>query len=334
MLFQLGYQVHIVSVLNIIEYEYAGELLNLGELKEKKDGFFARWNRLQVFKNYLKKHQFHCIIDNRTRNSWLRETIIAKWLYAAYKTIYVIRSYNLEYYFPKRDNLSKYQYQNAAAIVSVSKEIQSLVEKKYGFNNVTTIYNPIERYSIEESETPTINYKYILAYGRLDDAVKNYSLLLDAYSKSSLAKEKMKLIILGSGDDLELLKRKVASLQLLEDVMFLPFVKNPLPIVSKAKFVCLTSRFEGFPRVLIESLSVGVPVVSVNCKSGPEEIISNKQNGLLVENFDEKALAEAMDSFIFDKELYEKCKGKAKQSVERFSIEAISKDWKNLIERI
>jgi glycosyltransferase involved in cell wall biosynthesis len=207
-----------------------------------------------------------------------------------------------------------------------------LVKKTYGFKNITTIYNPIASNLLMEAENHSVNYKYILAYGRLDEAVKNYSLLLEAYKISSLVKENIKLVILGSGKDLDLLKTKVSNLDLENNVLFIPFNKRPLEIVAKAEFVCLTSRFEGFPRVLIESLSVGVPVISVNCKSGPNEIIKNEHNGLLVENYNANALAEAMNSFIFDKILYQHCKVNTKQSVEKFSIENISKDWRKLIE--
>lgn len=332
MLEQLGYQIYMVSVLNNIEYDYAGELLNLGALKDEEDGFFARLKRLQVFKKFLKKHQFDYVIDNRTRNSWFRETVISRIIYNPYKTIYVLRSFNLDYYFPKNINVSKWLYKDAAAIVCVSKEIENLVKKTYGFKNVTTIYNPIASDLLREAENHFVNYKYILAYGRLDEAVKNYSLLLEAYKISSLPKESVKLVILGSGKDLDLLKSKVSSLNIEDNVVFIPFNKKPLEIVAKADFVCLTSRFEGFPRVLIESLSVGVPVISVNCKSGPNEIVKNKENGLLVENYDKNVLAEAMNSFIFDKTLYQHCKANTKQSVAKFSIEKISKDWKKLIE--
>ena len=71
-----------------------------------------------------------------------------------------------------------------------------------------------------------------------------------------------------------------------------------IPILNNAKFLALTSRYEGFPRVLLESLSTGTPVISVNCKSGPNEIIAHEVNGLLVENFNIKKLSEAFNRFV------------------------------------
>jgi glycosyltransferase involved in cell wall biosynthesis len=65
---------------------------------------------------------------------------------------------------------------------------------------------------------------------------------------------------------------------LMDYVEFLPHTHNPFQIVANAYFVVLTSRYEGFPMVLVEALSLGTPVVSVNCETGPIEIISNEEN--------------------------------------------------------
>ena len=77
--------------------------------------------------------------------------------------------------------------------------------------------------------------------------------------------------------------------------------------MQKAKFTTLTSRFEGFPMVIPESLCLGIPVVSVDCNSGPKEVIRNKYNGLLVENNNPTSLAQAFDQMILEDDLYNNC---------------------------
>lgn len=332
MLASLGHEVHVVSIVNTIDFEYSGTLLNLGLIKEKQDSLLGKIKRFKVFKRYLKKHQFDVVIDNRTKTPNLREFSIAFLLYDLSKTIYVVRSYKIASYFPRSKWLTKTIIKRLSAVVGVSEEICDAIRSQYPTSNVICIQNPIQPFStIVESD---MNGKYILAYGRLDDAVKNYSLLIDAYAQSKLPESDYKLLILGSGKDEVLLKNKVKILHLTEKVVFKPFVKNPSGYIKNAHFVCLTSRVEGFPRTLVESLSLGVPVISVDCKSGPKEIIMHKKNGLIVENFNAKAFAEAMNSLIFEVNLYDFCKLNAPVSITHLKFEVITTKWKQLLEQL
>jgi glycosyltransferase involved in cell wall biosynthesis len=81
----------------------------------------------------------------------------------------------------------------------------------------------------------------------------------------------------------------------------------------------------------VESLAVGTPVISVDCETGPREIVQNKVNGLLVENHHPKALAEAMTLMITDENLYQNCKNNAQKSVEHLSLTTIAQLWQNLL---
>lgn len=234
-------------------------------------------------------------------------------------------------YFPGNSFITKLIYRRALKIVGVSKEISEEIKRVYNFDNITHIYNPVPLF---KESFESIGGEYILALGRLKDEVKNFSLLIDSYAISKLKDKKIKLIILGDGEDKMRLEQKVQKLNLEQYILFNSFVSNPYNYIKQAKYVCLTSYFEGFPRVLVESLSLGVPVVSVNCKSGPKEIIIHKENGLLVEEYEKEAFANAMNSFIFDVTLYDKCRSNAKNSVEHLSIDNIALEWQKLINTI
>lgn len=329
-LFDLGYNVHIVSVLDDIQYPYKGRLLNLGELKAKNDSIVGRFKRLKIFKNYLKKHNFDCIIDNRTRIGFWKELVISRWVYKPKKVIYCVRSYNTNLYINPNKFLGKILYSSAYKIVTVALAIKEKLEKDYNFNNLSTIYNPID---LKPEETKNENFcgKYILFFGRLDDDVKNISLLLEAYSESILPRHNFKLKILGDGKDKSKLTEKTIDLNLKENVEFLGFKSNPYDVVKTAQFTVLTSRYEGFPRALIESLALGVPVVSVDCKSGPSEIVLNERNGLLVENYNMQALAKAMNRMVLDEDFYLHCRFNAKNSVAKLTKEEVGKQWQSLL---
>ncbi len=333
MLDNLGFDVHVVSVLNDIDYQYAGKLLNLGELKDKDDSIFGRFKRYAVFKKYLKSEKFDLIIDSRSRPTTLKELQLSKVVYAGFKVVYVVHSYNLDTYFSRIKWASILIYRKAHKLVTVSNDIKNRIEQYYKFNNIETIHNAIDIESNKRlAQNPIdINYDFILFYGRLDDDVKNISLLIEAYKNSKLPQEKIKLVVLGEGKDKGKLESKVRTKGLKDLVEFFPFTSNPFPYIYKAKFTLLTSRFEGFPMVIPESLSVGTPVISVDCKSGPNEIIKHEFNGLLVENNNVQELSNAMNNFIFDSALYLKCKQNAEASIEHLSIKNIAKQWAKLL---
>ena len=329
---KLDYDVHIISILNQIDYEYQGKLLNLGKLKDQNDSIFGKIKRFRLFYNYLKYENFDYIIDSRARPTFFKQLLINKILYAHQKVIYVVHSYRLKNYIPKSRFLAKVLYKNAFQLVAVSQEIKKLIQLKYGFNQVSTIYNCLSKSElVANQDTPKLPQKFILFFGRIDDQVKNISLLIDAYNQSKLAVNNTKLVILGEGPDTTYLKQKTVDLQLQHQIVFLPYCADPSSIIKRALFSVLSSRYEGFGMVLIESLSFGIPVVSVDCKSGPSEVINHKKNGLLVDNHNPIALADAFNEFIENKKLYNHCKEQAKQSVEKFSDDIISKSWLNLL---
>ncbi len=328
MLSNAGHEVHLVSIIDIIDYNYDGNLLNLGAIHKGGSGISNKFKKFKTLKRYLKTHNFDLVIDNRSRPAFFRELIMARWVHTANKTVYAVRSFNLSLYFIKPNWLARHIYKDAKKIIAVSKQIASEIRDTYQLQNVTTIYNPIE--SIE-AESYTHARPYVLFFGRMEDDVKNISLLLKAYSISQLPEKGVDLFLLGDGKDVEKLKQLVGTFDLNDKVVFVPFQPNPFNYVKGAKFILLTSHYEGFPRSIIESLAIGTPVISVDCKSGPKEIITNELNGLLVENYNAEALAKAMDRMINDTDLYQSCKSNAQQSVEAFSMDAIMHEWTELL---
>ena len=221
-------------------------------------------------------------------------------------------------------------------MITVSKAIENRLITEYNFRNTQTIYNAVEKPECnQEIKLQNIlNSNYILYYGRLVDSVKNISLLIRSYAISKLPELNIKLLILGDGDDKNKLIHLSRSLGLESHVIFKGYISNPFAYVKNAKFAVLTSKHEGFPMVIPEVLSFGVPFLSVNCKSGPSEVIQHKENGLLIENDNEYALADGMNTLVQNEKLYLHCCKKAKESIAHLSVKSIQDDWEKLLDSL
>ncbi|NHM07018.1 glycosyltransferase family 4 protein [Flavobacterium sp. CYK-4] len=329
MLEDLNYEVHHIIVNDVIDYEFAGQLYNLGAFCPSDSGIFKKLKKGFLLRQYLKQHQIDILIDNRSRNTLPRE-IFTRWIYARRKKYFITHSFHLKNYLPESVFFAKWLYSDAQKIICVSKAIEAQVIQKYGLQNTVTIYNPIEPIAIPLT-TETLPEKYVLFYGRLDEKVKNFTLLLEAFLKSGIFQYGYQLVILGNGPSKALIEDKIQKLNLGLHVKLLPFLKNPFSVVRKAKFTLLTSRYEGFPMSIIESLSLGVPVVAVDCQSGPNEIVINEKNGLLIENHNVKALAEALNRMVTDATLYQTCRDNAAQSVAHLHPGEIAKSWEKIL---
>jgi glycosyltransferase involved in cell wall biosynthesis len=308
----------------------SGQLYNLG-LEVKQQGWMRKWIKAIRLKRYLQAQHISAVIDNRTRPVFSKE-VVYKWVYSQRHVIWMVHSFKLENYLPKSKWLTQLIYPKSTPFVAVSQAISERIKTKYGFECVHTIYNSIPSFpefnSIQDKEKAS----YILFAGRLDNSVKNFSLLLEGYALSGLSQVGVELKIMGDGPDVTFILEQIQQLQLTGSVEVLPFQANPFEVIQQAKFTVLSSHYEGFPMAVVESLALGVPVVSVDCPSGPAELIQSGQNGILVPNYNVQALADAMRELYANTALYENCKNKAQKSVEHLSLAAISSCWNNLLQ--
>jgi len=326
---KLGYEIHHIIINHQVDYPYSGTLYSLEQQFSGSSGWLKKIKKGFLLHRYLKENQISIVIDNRTRNHFCRE-LSSVLIYKKCSVYYMIHSFSLKNYFPKNRFAAKLLYQNATKLICVSKAIQSEVERLYALKNTEVIYNPVQKIELLEHSF-VLPAKYVLYFGRIDKN-KNLSLLLSAFSESKVYQLGCQLVILGDGPDKKSISDLIQELHLSDSVQLLPFEKNPFDIVRQAQFTVLTSQYEGFPMSIIESLSLGVPVVSVDCPSGPSEVIVSKQNGLLVKNHDVAALSEAIKSMILDEELLNRCRKNAVQSVAHLSIDFISEQWRVLFE--
>jgi N-acetylgalactosamine-N,N'-diacetylbacillosaminyl-diphospho-undecaprenol 4-alpha-N-acetylgalactosaminyltransferase len=229
--------------------------------------------------------------------------------------------------------LARVIYGNSFKVVAITKMMEKMIKLKHHLKNVQTIYNPIDITKIQKRtvEKIDLNFEYIIGVGEYETNIKQFDILIKTYAESLLPKRKIHLVILGDGKNKDKLLSIVKELHIEKFVHLLGFKNNPFKYIDKAKFLVLTSKYEGFPMVLLESLACGTPIIAFDCPTGPKEIITHKENGLLVENQNISKLADSMNLFIENDALYKHCKEQALSSVSKFSIEQIGAQWLNLM---
>jgi glycosyltransferase involved in cell wall biosynthesis len=197
-------------------------------------------------------------------------------------------------------------YSKADFYIAQSKAMGDDLEKNYGIDptRLYVINNPVE---IKQIESPPVyksailasNPDYLLCVGKLE---KQKAFHYAIYAFGELVKDhpNLRLKIAGSGAKLDALRKLCIDLGVFEKVDFLGFVSNLDDLYRNARATLLTSLYEGFPNVLIESISFGTPIVAFDCLSGPSEIV-NSNNGVLVPMYDVDALKNAV-KFVLIKE--------------------------------
>lgn len=229
-------------------------------------------------------------------------------------------------------------------IITVSKELQLILEKDYYIkrNKLVTIYNGIDLKKIQElNEHKIQKYSDIFYDEKLVKFVTLGSLmekkahgdLIKAYSIVKKAIPSSKLIIIGDGPFRNKLRMLINNLKLKNDVMLLGLQLNPFKFLKASDIFIFTSKWEGFPNVLIEAMACGLPIISTNCKTGPKEILQANEYGFLVEVEDIEEIAKKMILLAKNPNLIKKFSKKSLHRVKFYTFEKILQQWIKLIEQ-
>lgn len=363
---------------NNISYDYKGNILDL-QMKEPADRTGLLYQAQVFIKRYAKLKKLKrtgrynaCISALSSANA---VNVLTGNRYC--KTIISIRSF-MSKRVGKSLNIKKLiEYWSirffsnlADNVVSISESMRMDMIQNFGVDEskAVTIYNGYNLWNIQELSKESLSEqekvwidgaaKVVVTVGRLEE-VKGHEHLIRAFGYIKERNPGTRLLILGEGKQRTALEKQIAEQGLEQDVYLCGFVKNPYKIVQKSDLFVLSSRYEGFPNALAESLCLGVPVISTDCDSGAREILApgtdlkqkvtkgfeKAEYGILcpvcesvsscVEETtlteEEKDMAEAILSMLQDEKTYTHYREKCRERAEQLSMEKVVGSWAALI---
>lgn len=210
------------------------------------------------------------------------------------------------------DTYSKFKlYNQAAKVVSLTETLKDdLIENGVDKHKIVVIPSPIDidniitKSNIKENnkEFNNIKTRKIIHVGRLEYQ-KNHELLLRSFKRVTDTIKDVELVLIGKGSLEEELKVLCNNLNIQDKVHFLGFQDNPYYFIKNSDLLVLSSRYEGLPHVVLESLALKVPVLATDCLSGPRDILGDSKYGYLVKNNSVSALSKMMIKLLRNDEL-------------------------------
>ena len=197
-------------------------------------------------------------------------------------------------------------------------------------NNVVTIPNPLP-FTPTKSSLQT--EKRVIAIARYSYE-KGIDLLLQAWAEVERQCEDWRLDVFGDGDTSSY-EHLIDNLGIDRNRCGLNARTNDVEReYCNSSIFALSSRFEGFGMVMIEAMACGLPVVAFNCPWGPQEIVNNGEDGILVDNGSPSSLANGLLQLINDVNTRKAMSEAAERNVLRFKIDYIAQKWQQLFEQV
>ncbi|SFC96595.1 Glycosyltransferase involved in cell wall bisynthesis [Thiohalospira halophila DSM 15071] len=260
-----------------------------------------------------------------------------------------VRVYGSERNYPGRQRigsawalLRRLVYRFAAGHVAQTREAAAWLVRHAGARNVHVIPNPvvwpIASFPPEVAPESVISpeRKVILAVGS-KPVQKGFDLLVRALAGLAADRPEWDLVILGVDPESDAVCGGDASIQRLAEGegvagrFHLPGrVGNVADWYKRANIFVLSSRYEGFPNVLLEAMASGCPSIAFDCDTGPRDVIEDGANGLLVPAEDFEGLRAAMACLTADEGLRQRFGEQAVAVREKFAEKKVMALWQDL----
>ncbi len=341
----VDYNVHLVLFQDSFHFEVPEtvkiKILNRRKKTSTLNKIFQFPQMILMYKKYIKENNIHIALSFLTRPNLINCITKSKKV----KVIISERCFPSIAYKSNRARYLLYKtlipilYNRANRLFSNSVHINNDLKKSFGLRiPMDVIYNPI---SIPRYLEINMDFKKkdfdLVWVGKLYN-IKNPLLLVKALEHTELS---VKTLVIGEGLYFETISKESDRLK----ITLTGKVKNVFSYLERCKVFILTSESEGFPNVILEGMSYGLPIISTNCKSGPLELL-NENNpvtipngefvvckyGILVNVSDEHGLSKAIEHLLGNPELFTQLSEASMRRSQDFSTERIYQNLVNIIE--
>lgn len=214
-------------------------------------------------------------------------------------------------------------------IVTLTECDKNGYQKKFHAKRVQRIFNPIDPQLSVETGKYDPTSKKIISVGRFCYQ-KHLDEIPDIAKKLNTLTDNWTWDIYGNGDSFSFVQNKIKEYGLDEKIFLRGQVKNLYSLYQNYSMIVMTSRYEGFPMTLLEGAANGLPMISYDILTGPNEIIRNGVNGFLVKEGDTDDMSQKIASLLLNDSLRVNFAAESRQTAKAFSVDKIAEEWKSL----
>lgn len=220
-------------------------------------------------------------------------------------------------------------------IVTLTEQTRQDYIKRFKTNpkKIRSIYNWIPEEVLKARRPYDSTSKKIITVGRFSEE-KGHDMLVEA-AKLVLPKyPDWQWDLYGTGDTLDEIRKKIEEYGLGKQLILKGNVKDVYQVYGDYAFLVLPSYREGLPLVLLEAKALGLPMISFDITTGPNEIIKDGKDGYLIPPYDIQKMAERIEKFITDEAQRVSFSKNTEDGIEKFEKKQIYDQWVQLIEEL
>ncbi len=265
------------------------------------------------------------------------DLIINFWFQSAYFTALMPKKYTGKIIYSERGDPGDKEYNGMLGFIRkiIFPKIDGFIFQTTGarsyfgkkiINKGIIIPNPVSVENISVVDFKDRKDK-IVCVGRLHEQ-KNLSLIIKAFNDIKNKYKSYTLHIYGDGELKEELDDLIENLNAKNQIFLEGAKKDVLNYIKDAKLFVLSSNYEGMPNALLEAMSIGIPCITTNWSpGGAYDILSDKNNGLIVPKNDKKELSKAIAYMLDNTDFSRKCSIQTIKEKEKYSAQKIYDKW-------